>query len=160
MPLIHFCRKKGKPTAPGLPSHCYFYRKVKKDFPHATREKVREFLRTQDTYTKTFPKGGPGLGKKSYRKTMVGKLGQQLQMDLVIMSVVKTEKGREMKEKNDGYQNILTSIEVLSRFAFTKPLKTKTGEEVSEAMSEILDEFKKRFGDYPEFVQFDDCSEF
>ena len=68
------------------------YRKVKEDFPNATREKVRKFLQTQDTYTKTFPKGSPGLGKKRYRKTMVGKLGQQLQMDFVIMSVEKQKR--------------------------------------------------------------------
>ena len=65
-----------------------------------------------------------------------------------------------MIRQNDGYANILTSIEVLSRFEFTKELKSKTGKEVSEAMTEILKEFKDRFGDYPEFVQFDDGSEF
>ena len=44
------------------------YRKVKEDFPNATREKVRNFLKTQDTYTKTFPKGGLGLGKNHTEK--------------------------------------------------------------------------------------------
>ena len=91
---------------------------------------------------------------------MVGTHGQQLQMDLVIMSVGKTEKGREMIRQNDGYQNTITSIEILSRFAFMKKLKTKKGQEVAEAMNEILKEFKDRFGEYPEVVQFDDGSEF
>ena len=112
------------------------YRRAKEKGFDVSRKQVRNFLRTQDTYTKTKPLGGPGLGKKKYRKTIVGKLGEQLQMDLVIMSK------KEMPQENDGYENILTSIEVLSRFAFTEPVKKKTGEETARAMDLILVKFK------------------
>ena len=88
------------------------YRKAKNKGFDVTRELVRNFLQTQDTFTKTFPKAGPGLEKKRYRKTIVRKLRQQLQMDLVIMSSTGTEKGKKMRRQNDGYANILTSIEV------------------------------------------------
>ena len=108
----------------GYRSIANLYKKVKEDFPNATKEKVREFLRTQDTYTKTFPKGGPGLGKRRYQKTMIGKLGKQLQMDLVIMVTKTSEKGREIIRQNDGYQNILIAIEVLS--CLRKNLRPKT----------------------------------
>ena len=43
-----------------------------------------------------------------------------------------------MIRQNYGYQNILTAIEVLSRFAFTKKLKTKKGEEVSGDLDLVL----------------------
>ena len=70
-------------------------------------------------------------------------------MDLVMMS----KKG--MPQENYGYENILTSIEVLSRFAFTEPVKKKSGKETARAMDLILAKFKARFDDYPEFIQYD-----
>ena len=129
------------------------YRKVKDDGFDVTRQQVRNFLRTQDTYTKTKPKGGPGLGKKTYRRTMVGDLGQQVQLDLVDMT-------EDRKCSNNGYRWILTSMEVLSRYAFTEPNKTKGGADVAEAMEKILSQFRVRFGKYPDVVQYDDGNEF
>ena len=64
------------------------YRKVKNDGFDVSCEQVRDFLQMQDTYTKIFRKGGPGLGKKKYRRTIVGDLGQQLQLDLVDMTEI------------------------------------------------------------------------
>ena len=126
------------------------YKKVKEDGFKVTRQQVKNFLQTQDTYTKTFPKG---TGKKKYRRTVVQDLGQQLQLDLVDMT-----EGR--KGANNGYQWILTSVEVLSRYAFTEPSKTKGGKDVAQAMEKILSEFKVRFGKYPDVVQYDDGNEF
>ena len=80
------------------------YKKVRDDGFKVTRQQVKSFLQTQDTYTKTFPKG---TGKVKYRRTVVQDLGQQLQLHLVDM----TEK---RKDSNNGYRWILTSIEVLS----------------------------------------------
>ena len=126
------------------------YRRVREDGYKVTRQQVKNFLQTQDTYRKTYPKG---VGKKKYRHTYVQDLGQQLQLDLVDM----TEK---RKDQNDGYRWILTSVEVLSRYAFTEPSRTKGGKDVSQAMSKILSEFKVRFGKYPDVVQYDDGNEF
>ena len=64
------------------------------------------------------------------------------------------------KDANNGYRWILTSVEVLSRYAFTEPSKTKGGLDVSRAIEKILSEFKVRFGKYPDVVQFDDGNEF
>ena len=129
------------------------YKKVKEDGFNVTRQQVRNFLQTQDTYTKTKPKGGPGLGGKTYRKTMVGDLGQQLQLDLVDMT-------EDRKYSNNGYRWIPTSIEVLSRYAFTEPSKTKGGIDVANPMEKILSKFKVRFGKYPDVVQYDNGNEF
>ena len=126
------------------------YKRVKDDGFKVTRQQVKNFLKTQDTYTKTFPKG---VGGKKYRQTIVQDLGQQLQLDLVDMT-----EGR--KGANNGYRWILTSIEVLSRYAFTEPCKTKSGKDVVQAMEKILSKFKVRFGKYPDVVQYDDGNEF
>ena len=68
------------------------YQRAKDGGLNVSRKQVRNFLKTQDTYTRTFPKGRPGLGKRTYRITLVGDLGQQLQMDLVDMT---EKKGNE-----------------------------------------------------------------
>ena len=126
------------------------YRKVNENGYKASRRQVENFLKEQKVYTKTFPKG---TGGKAYQRTIVGDLGQQLQMDLVDMT-------ESRKHVNGGYRWILTSIEILSRYAFTEPSKTKSGVDVAEAMDKVLSRFKVRFGKYPDVVQFDDGNEF
>ena len=139
------------------PAHGYrgvqdLYRKAKeKNIPVSLKE-VRNFLKSQDTYTKTFPKGGP-FEKKKFRPTMVGRLEQQLQMDLVDM-------GAERVKDNDGNRYIITAIEVLSIYAFTAYQKGKSGKDTVVSVKKILDEFKGRFGDFPDLIQFDEGPEF
>ena len=74
------------------------YRKARERNIPASQKQVSNFLKAHDTYTKNFPKGGPFV-KKKFRLTIVGKLGQQMQMDLVIMTTVSLE-------INDGNQYI------------------------------------------------------
>lgn len=45
---------------------------------------------------------------------------------------------RKYEEFNDGYIYILTAINCFTKFAYAEPLKTKTGDEVTEGMSKIL----------------------
>lgn len=73
------------------------YKRANDEVINVSKEQVKNFLKTRDTYTKTFPTGSPGLGKKTYRKTIVGDLGQQLQMDLVDMT-------EDRKHSNDGHR--------------------------------------------------------
>ena len=88
------------------------YRKAKeRDIP-MTIKQVKNFLKSQDTYRKNFPKGGPFV-KKKFRPTIVGKLGQQIQMDLVDMTGQRTD----VNERN---RYIITAIDILSRYTFTK----------------------------------------
>ena len=84
-------------------------------------QELRDLYHNPGTGYRRFQKG---TGRKSYRKTVVQDLGQQLQLDLVDMT-----EGR--KDANNGYRWILTSIEVLSRYAFTEPSKTKGGKDVA-----------------------------
>ena len=62
--------------------------------------------------------------------------------------------------KNKGYRWILTAIEILSRFAFTIPVYRKNVESMTKAVKILLENFKKRFGKYPNVVQFDEGKEF
>ena len=67
------------------------YRKARERGIPVSQRQVRDFLKAQDTYTKNFPKGGPFV-KKKFRPTIVGRLAQQLQMDLVDMTKKKSMK--------------------------------------------------------------------
>ena len=62
------------PTA-GYRSIEALYKRAREGGIEVSRKEVKNFLKSQGTYTKTFPKGGPGLGKKTFRQTVVGKLG-------------------------------------------------------------------------------------
>ena len=89
------------------------YRKAKEKGLSVSRRMVREWLKTQDTYTRY----KPVVRKHKYRKTFVKNLADQMQMDLVDMG--------KYGNKNKGYRWILTAIEILSRFAFTIPAYTE-----------------------------------
>jgi hypothetical protein len=73
-------------------------------------------------------------------------------MDLVDMS--------KYNDKNKGYRWILTSIEILSRYAFTVPVHRKNATTMKDAVSNCLEQFRNHFGKYPKFVQFDQGTEF
>ena len=62
--------------------------------------------------------------------------------------------------KNKAYRWILTAIEILSRFAFTIPVYRKDTKNMTKAVEILLKNFKKRFGKYPNAVQFDEGNEF
>ena len=102
---------------------------------------VREWLKTQDTYTRY----KPIVRKHKYLKTFVKNLADQMQMDLADME--------KYGNKNKGYRWILTAIEILSRFAFTIPVYRKDTKNMTKAVEILLENFKKRFGKYPSVVQ-------
>ena len=86
------------------------------------------------------------------RQTYVPSIGDQLQMDLVDMSKYENE--------NDNYRWILTAIDVFSRYGFSLPVGRKHKEFMEPAVSNLLEQFKTKFGVYPNVVQFDDGGEF
>ena len=61
--------------------------------------------------------------------------------------------------KNKGYHWILTAVEILSRYAFAIPVHRKDGENMTKAIELLLEKFK-RFGRYPNSIQFDEGKEF
>ena len=79
-------------------------------------------------------------------------LADQTQLDLVDMS--------KFSHKNQGYRWILTGIEILSRYGFAVPVQRKDTSHMTEAVLNLLEDFKIGFGKYPNVVQFDDGKEF
>lgn len=108
-----------------------------------SKKRVQEWLRSQPAYTlhknarKRFPT----------RKYVVNNIDSQWQSDLADM--------QQLARYNDKYKYILTVIDILSRFAWAKPLKSKQGREVADALTSILDE-----GRIPERIQTDQGKEF
>ena len=80
------------------------YQKAKEKGLSVSRRLVREWLKTQDTYTRY----KPTIRKHKFQKTFVKDFADQIQLDLVDMG--------KYKNKNKGYYCILTAIEILSRY--------------------------------------------
>jgi hypothetical protein len=113
-----------------------------------TRSQVKKWINEQDTYTRY----RQVFRRHKFRQTYVQTLSEQLQMDLVDMS--------KYDDKNKGYRWILTSIEILSRYAFTVPVHRKNAATMKDAVSTCLEQFKNHFEKYPKLVQFDQGTEF
>ena len=124
------------------------YQKAKEKGLNVSRRAVRDWLKTQDTYSRY----KPIVRKHKYRKTYVKNLADQMQLDLVDMG--------KYGNKNKGYRWILTAVEILSRYAFAIPVYRKNTENMTKAVGLLLESFKKRFGKYPNYIQFDEGKEF
>ena len=88
--------------------------------------KIKEWLETQDTYTKH----KPIVRKFKRRKVITGGVNHQWQADLVEL--------QEFAKVNDGYRYLLTVIDIFSKYAWAIPIKNKTGNEVTKAFEKIF----------------------
>ena len=105
------------------------YRAVKNDANYQiSMNKIRSWLQKQDTYTYTSHKPERYRFK---RNRVVAGIDDEWEADLVIMD--------SLSKHNNGYKYILTVIDVLSKFAWVEPMKTKTGESLVEAFSRIIE---------------------
>ena len=132
----------------GYQSREKLYQKAREKGLKVSRREVKEWLETQDTYTRY----KLIVRKHKFQKTYVKELADQIQLDLVDMG--------KYKHKNRGYYWILTGVEVLSRYAFAIPVYRKDTKNMTEAVEKLLEEFKVRFDKSPNIVQFDDGKEF
>ena len=104
---------------------------------------IKTWLKKQPTYTlhrqarKQFPT----------RRYIVHDIDEQWQADLADVSL--------LEKQNHGYRFILTVIDIFSRYAWCRPLKSKRGNEVAAAFSNI---FKQ--GRIPKRIQTDQGKEF
>lgn len=120
------------------------YREAKNTDPTITRKDVRLWAEEHETYS---------LHKKNRlhfprRKTITHSIDDQWQMD--ILSLIQYSK------YNDQYKYILTVIDVFSRYAFARKLKTKLGKEVATAINDIFYQEKR----VPKLIQVDQGGEF
>ena len=126
----------------------WLYQKTKERSLGVRRRAVRDWLKTQDTYTRC----KSIVRKHKYRKTFLKDFADQVQLDLVDMG--------KYGSKNKGYRWILTAVEILSRYAFATPVYRKDTDNVTKFVGLLLESFKERFGKYPNSVQFDEGKEF
>lgn len=102
------------------------YNAAKKELPALTRNKVKKYLQMQDTYTlhkpvhKKFPR----------RKTIAPYIDAIWQADLISLIPIKKE------NSNNCY--ILSCIDIVSRYAFAQPLKSKSNENVVKGFKIIF----------------------
>ena len=108
-----------------------------------SEKNVKSWLKEQVTYTLH------RQARKRYpvRHYIVHDIDEQWQADLADV--------QDIASKNRGYRYILTVIDIFSRYAWARPLKTKRGEEVAAAFSNIFQE-----GRIPQRVQSDQGREF
>ncbi len=119
-------------------------RGVLQEFGVTLKDKeVTDWLAAQDAYTlhRTAP-----VKYKRNRVMVYGK-DAQFQADLVDMSAYSKE--------NDDIKFLLTCIDVFSKYAWARPLKNKTGKEVTKAFESILGENR-----VPQKLQTDKGTEF
>ena len=126
-------------------SHPASYGSVQK-LAKATRlstKTVKAWLKKQPTYTLH------RQARKSYptRQYIVHDIDEQWQADLADVSLLARDNG--------GYRFILTIIDIFSRYAWARPLKSKRGEEVANAFKDIFAE-----GRIPKRIQSDQGKEF
>ena len=109
-----------------------------------SKSRVKDFLSSKEAYTlhkpvrRNFPR----------RITFAPHIDYLWQSDLADMSLLQTH--------NRGTRFLLTVIDVFSKFAFVRPLKRKTGEELTAAFASIL----KESGRKPQHLQTDKGTEF
>ena len=112
------------------------------NLPRAT---VLKWLRAQPTYTLHAPARSKGYPTRAY---IVHDIDEQWQADLADMGA--------LERYNNGYRFILTVIDLFSRYAWARPLRTKRGREVAAAFANIF----QRDGRVPKRVQTDQGREF
>jgi len=119
------------------------WREAQKEIPNLKLIDVKKWLRGQDTYTMFRP-----VRKKFERvHTLVDGIDEQHQGDLLDISW--------FSRFNDGVRFLLVIIDIMSRFAWVRPLRDKRGTTVASAMKSILDE-----GRVPKKLQTDQGKEF
>ena len=102
-------------------------------------EDVEECLKSQSAYTLHKP---AGLNFKT-RLVLAHQIDEQWQIDLVDMS--------KLLKHNDGFKFIMVVVDILSKYAWLEPLKSKHDIAVKNALKQIFSETIRR----PKVVQTD-----
>ena len=109
-----------------------------------TLNQIRNWLKKSDTYTLHKP-----VRRKFQRNTVLASyINYQWDADLADMIL--------LKKYNRNFKYFLLVIDVFSKFIWTAPLKTKTGQEVTDAFKKMLPKTKG----LPEKLHTDQGSEF
>lgn len=107
-----------------------------------SRKKLKNWLEGVDAYTLH----KPVRRKFKTRRVIVYSIDQQWQADLMDL--------KNLSKFNQGFNYLLVCIDILSKYAWAIPLKTKRGEEIVTAFQKIFSERQ------PKFLQTDKGTEF
>lgn len=121
------------------------YNAAKRKLPDISLADVKRWLSAQVCYTLH----KPAIRKFKRAKVIACRIDEYWMADLTDMS-------NEAKY-NDGYRYLLCVIDVLSKFAWVKPIKNKSSQSVLKAFKEILSQTLQRI---PEKLQTDKGKEF
>ena len=110
-----------------------------------SREKAQRQLEQNLCYTLHKPR----RRRFSTLPTLVFGINEQFVMDLVDL--------QKLAKWNKGYKYLLTVIDVLSKYAWVEPLKSKSGAELVAAFERL---WKRTPSEHPEKTQTDAGSEF
>ena len=119
------------------------YKEAKKVIPTITLKNVKEWLSKDLTYTLHHPI----RRQYSTRRVIVHQIDESWQADLADL--------QNLSKFNKGYRYLLVCIDILSKFAWIRPLKKKTGKEVEAAFRDIFSKGRK-----PKMMQTDRGKEF
>ena len=109
-----------------------FYRGLKQSYKNVKLKDVKDWLKTQDTYTLHRPK----TKQIKRMKTIVSGIKDTIQIDLCDM--------RNISSENDGFMYILTAIDVFSKKGWAYPIVNKKGNTVLVELKKIIEENKPR----------------
>ena len=117
-------------TTPGQPTAYSSVKKLfdaaRKEIPYLTIEQVREFLKTQRTYT-LFK---PVVRNFKRLRTVPSGWHSDWQCDLMVFTSI--------ARKNGGMKYLLVVEEVLSRYLFVEPVRTKRSDDMIDAFEKIF----------------------
>lgn len=98
-----------------------------------SKKKIQSWLQGVDAYTLH----KPIRRKFQTNRVLVSTIDQQWQADLVDVS--------SLQKFNDGYRYILTCIDILSKYAWAYPLKTKRSEDIVTTFQSIFSTRKPKY---------------
>ena len=108
------------------------YHKYRPDAKYQiSRNKIPSWLQKQDTYILH----KPVRYRFKRNRVIVGAIDEQWEADLVTMD--------SLSKYNNGFKYILTVIDVLSKYAWAEPIKTKTAENLFKDFERILRKGRK-----------------
>jgi hypothetical protein len=119
-------------------------RSLKKLKYHVTVEKVADWLKKKDTYTKNRP------ARKNFKRNPViaTHIDAQWQGDLAEMG--------NIASSNDGVRYLLILIDVVSKYVWVEPLKSKNGPTVLQGFKDLFGRIERK----PQKLQTDEGKEF
>ena len=121
----------------GLSGLKVFNKKVKQLYPDIKPKEIKDFynnLEVQQITKKTT------VDKNNFLRIVDGEYTYQI--DIVIFK-------KSQKQQNKGYYMYLTMIDVLSRFVFMEPLKSRNTNDIINSYQNILNRMKKQYNKKP-----------